>query len=202
VSAAPPAGNSVTATRTPRAGRIAAFVLDLLCGAALAVVSGLIAWLWLLLTSSGGTRPPSDAAIYLAIALALLWLPVWAALTLLAWCDRGQSLGLAAMRLRLECHGALPGAGAALMRLLVLIVFTLLLALGLPLVLFAWAAAAVGTIPAWLAALALLPLLIGASDIVVWLVRRDGRALHDLAAHTRVVPSAPASVPPPGIGRA
>jgi uncharacterized RDD family membrane protein YckC len=181
---------------------VAAFVLDLLCGAGLAVVSGLIAWLWLLFASSDGTRPPSDTAIYVGIALALLWLPVWAALTLLAWCDRGQSLGLAALGLRVDAWGRALPVGAALSRLLVLIFFTLLLALGLPLALFAGAAAAVGTIPVWLAALGFLPVVFGALDVVVWLARRDGRALHDLVGGTRVVALTDAAVPPPGIGTA
>ena len=192
----------VAGTPSPRAGRLAAFLLDLLCGAALAVVSGLIAWLWLLLTSSGGTRPPSDAAIYVAIALALLWLPVWATLTLLAWCDRGQTLGQAALGLRVEADGAALSVGAALTRLLVLIVFAALLVLGAPLALSATAAAAVGTIPLWLAALGFLPVLIGAIDAVVWLARADGRALHDLAAHTHVASVAATPVPPAGIGTA
>jgi uncharacterized RDD family membrane protein YckC len=172
---------------SPRAARCAAFLLDLLCGLALAVAFGLIGWLWLLARTDGGTLPPSDATVYTGIALWLLWLPLWAATAVLGWSGSGQSLGLAAFSLRvIGANDAPPSLAAALRRCLLLILFTALLLLGLVLLLFAGSAAAVGTVPFWVALLAALPLLLGAADPAAWLLRRDGRALHDLLAGTWV----------------
>ena len=172
---------------TVAAARCAAFLLDLLCGAALAVAFGLLGWLWLLARTGGGTLPPSDSTVYIGIAIWLLWLPLWAALAVLSWTGSGRTLGQAALALRVVAQdGGVPAAGAALRRCLLLVLFVGLLTVGALLAVFAASAAAVGTIPAWLAVMALLPLLLGLLDPACWLVRRDRRALHDLAAGTRV----------------
>jgi uncharacterized RDD family membrane protein YckC len=175
---------------SPRAARCAAFLLDLLCGLGLAAAFGLIGWLWLLARTGGGTRPPADATVYTGIALWLLWLPLWAATAVLGWSGSGQTLGLAALSLRVVgANDEPPSPAAALRRCLLLILFTALLLLGLLLVLFAGSAATVGTVPFWVALIAALPLLAGAADPATWLLRRDGRALHDLIAGTRIVRS-------------
>jgi len=172
----------------PRAARCAAFLLDLLCALALALLCALLGWLWLLLWSHGGRYPPGDATIYAAIALGLLWLPLCGVAAVLGWSGSGRTPGKAAMRLRVEAGmGGIVTPWQALLRLLVLVLFALPLAIGPLLLVFAIAAVVEGTIPAWLGALIAVPVVFGLCDPAVWLLRRDRRALHDLAAGTRVV---------------
>lgn len=173
---------------SPRAARCAAFLLDLLCGLGLAVALALLGWLWLLARTGGGARPPSDATVYIGIALWMLWLPLWAVSTVLGWSGSGQTLGLAALSLRVvAANGEPPPAAAALRRCLIMMAFAALLLIGLPVALFAFSAAAVGAVPVWVALLGVLPLFVGAIDPACWLLRRDGRAVHDLAAGTQIV---------------
>lgn len=186
----PPPTDSRTpcAPAAPRAARCAAFLLDLLCALALALLCALLGWLWLLLWTRGGRYPPSDATIYTAIAIGLLWLPLAGIATVLGWSGSSRTPGKAALRLRVEADtGGIATPWQALLRLLVLVLFALPLVIGPLLLVFAIAAAAEGTIPAWLGAVIALPFGFGLVDPAIWLLRRDRRALHDLVAGTRVV---------------
>lgn len=172
----------------PLARRLAAFCLDCAVGLGLAIVFAVAAWIWLLAASHDGGEQPADWAIYTAIVIASLWLPLWAAYTLHAWTRDGQTPGLAAMALRLaDRAGRPPGAGRALVRLVVLAAAAALLALSVPLTVGLVAAAWQHTLPLLLAiggsALAALALL----DPAWCIAHSDRRALHDLAAGTRVV---------------
>jgi uncharacterized RDD family membrane protein YckC len=172
----------------PLAARLAAFLLDLLTGLGCCLVAAAVAWTWLLVASSGGSRQPADLAIYVAIALGLLWIPVWASYTLLAWCRTGQTLGLAAMALRIcDGRGLPPAPLMALVRLLILSVASVPLLLAPLVVVGLIAAASQGTLPAPVGLFAALPIAVAAVDPAIGLLRRDRRALHDLAAGTRVV---------------
>lgn len=180
---------SVRLTPAPLAARLAAFALDLAVGLGLALVAAALAWVWLLATSGGGARQPADGAIYAGLAIAALWLPCWAAITLLGWSRRGQSPGLAALALHLrDANGLPPSPLRALLRLLALSAATAPLLLA-PLLLIGAAAAAVqGTLPLPLPAgvLVLVAIALAAADPLCWLLTGGRRALHDLAAGTCV----------------
>ena len=179
------AGSGVPA---PAAARLAAYLIDLLMAAGVALGCLLAAWLWLLATSDGGTRQPSDGAIYVALALFAAWLPLWGAIMLLCWSRRGQSPGLAAMTLRLVGRGDTPPSPLrALLRLIVVGAATGIGLITVLLLLGAFAAAAQQTLPTVLALALLLPLALAVADPLVWLLTPERRALHDLLAGTRVV---------------
>src|SRR5262249_30369750 len=146
------------------------------------------AWAWLLVASGGGENRPSDAAIYAAMAVASLWLPLWGGWTLLAWVRDGQTPGLAAMALRgADRAGRAPGRFRALLRLALLGLAAA--ALGCVLVLLIGAAAAVrqGTLPPIIGVGVAVVLTLALADPLFCLLSAEHRALHDLAAGTLVV---------------
>jgi uncharacterized RDD family membrane protein YckC len=178
----------------PAAAQVAAYLIDLLLAGAVALICWLVAWLWLLATSNGGARQPSDQAIYVALAIGAAWLPIWGAIMLLCWSRRGQSPGLAAMALRLVASGNVPPAPLrALARLLLFSAATGLAIIALLLLIAAVAAAAQHTLPTLLGLALLLPLALAAADPLCWLLTPDRRALHDLIAGTRIVRAAGAA---------
>lgn len=172
----------------PMPARIAAFLLDLACGLGGAALCALLAYLWLLWRTNGGTVPPSDAAIYAGIAVGLLWLPAWGIVTVLAWSGSGQTLGLSAMDLRIvDGAGHPPAPAAALLRFVVLVACAVPLLLGPLLLAGVVAAAAQNTLPLLLGVVVLLPVALALVDPLCCARTPQRRALHDLAAGTRVV---------------
>ena len=132
----------------PLAARIAAFLLDWAVGFGLALAAALVSWLWLLWQSDGGASQPSDGAVYVALFIATIWLPVWAAVTVAGWVRNGRSPGLAAMALAVcDRSGRPPSAARGIVRILVLAVGSVALCAAPILLVAAIAAAAQGTLP-------------------------------------------------------
>lgn len=175
-------------TPAPLATRLAAFLLDCAVGFGLALLTTLVAWLWLLWQSNGGSRQPSDGAIYLALIIGTLWLPAWAVLTLLAWEHDGQSIGLAATALCVcDDLGRPPSSRRGLLRLLLLSAGAAALGLAPLLLAIAAAAAWQGTLPPLVAIAVGVVVLLGVADALCCALTAERRALHDLASGTRVV---------------
>ncbi|MHB8575814.1 MAG: RDD family protein [Dehalococcoidia bacterium] len=176
------------AVPAPLAPRLAAFILDMLTGAGLIVLFSAFAWLWWLASSSGGTRQPSDAAIYAGLVVATLALPLWAGAAVFGLSRWGQTPGLAAMALRvLDRSGNPPDPIRALVRVLALGVATLAAVLTPLLIAGAIAAAAQRTLPPIVAVVAALPPLLVVGELICCAASKQRRSLHDFAAGTRVV---------------
>jgi len=172
----------------PFAARIAAFLLDWAVGFGLALAAALVSWLWLLWQSDGGASQPSDGAVYVALFIATIWLPVWAAVTVAGWVRNGRSPGLAAMALAVcDRSGRPPSAARGIVRILVLAVGSVALCAAPVLIVAAIAAAAQGTLPLVVAGVVGLTILLVAAELLCCAFTSERRALHDLAAGTRVV---------------
>ncbi|MFN8556252.1 MAG: RDD family protein [Dehalococcoidia bacterium] len=167
--------------------RLGAYVLDWLVGfivtCALLAAAGLV----LLLASDMGRQDPPDRALYAALGVAGLTLPLWLALTLVGWTWRGQSIGMTAIGLRVvDWYGDPPSLPRALLRL---IIYTLenapLAAIG-PIAGAALALRAQANLTQALAGLGV-ALLAPLVSLAIALVDRYGRAPHDLIAGTLVI---------------
>jgi len=182
-------GNADGSVVVPAAlpARFAAFCLDLLLVGSATILCAVAAWLLLLLASAGGTEQPSDAVIYLAVAIGSAWLPGWGAYAVIAWSGSGQTYGFTAMSLQVADRGGRsPHPARALVRLLVLVVTVVPLLLAPAACVALVAAMANGTTPTAAVAAAAIVLLLAAASPVCCLLTADRRALHDVAARTQV----------------
>lgn len=178
---------ATAAAPAPLGSRLAAYLLDWLVAFILVCVFVSAAGLLLLVASDMGRSDPPDRALYAALLVAALVVPVWALVTLLGWSWHGQSVGKLAMNLRVvKRGGTAPGLGRALVRLAVYAAENLMLLLA-PL---GWVAAW------WLRSRGLpLPLLLAPPaalilplvSLALLLTDREHRALHDRLAGTWVV---------------
>ena len=172
----------------PFATRVAAFLLDWAVGFSLALAAALVSWLWLLWQSDGGASQPSDGAVYVTLLVGTIWLPVWAAVTVAGWVRNGRSPGLAAMALAVcDRSGCPPSVVRGIVRILVLALGSAALCAAPILLVAAIAAAAQGTLPLVVAGVVGLTILLVAAELLCCAFTSERRALHDLAAGTRVV---------------
>ena len=168
------------------ASRIAAYALDWLVTFILACLFLSAAGLLLLVATDMGRRDAPDGAIYAALIVASLVVPVWLVVTLAGWAWSGRTVGKLAMNLRVvDRDGRPPGWPRAAVRLVVYLLESLPLAVLAPAV-AAGVLLRARPLGAYLlvggAALLLLPL------VSLVLALRDGahRALHDRVAGTVV----------------
>ena len=177
----------------PLGARVAAFVIDLAVGAALAAAFSALAWIWLLWRSDGGARQPSDGSIYAGLALASCWLPIWGGLTLSAWLRDGSSPGLSAMALRVAGpRGSRPAPMRAVIRLVVTALSGTCVVLSPLIVAGMIAAAGQRTLPLPVGLVLTAPLLVAAATVLCGVVAPGRRTPADLAAGTSVVRVDPA----------
>ena len=169
------------------AARLAAYVLDWLVTFILACVCTASAGLLLLLTSDMGRTDPPDRAIYAALIIATLVVPVWFVMTLAGWTWEGRSIGKLAMNLRiLDRRGHPPGVWRAMLRLAVYIVENVPVAALAPTMAAALLLRSQPVLPVIGAAFSL-SLLVPLVSTVLVLHDRRHRALHDFIAGTVVV---------------
>lgn len=172
------------------APRVAALLLDWATGCALGLILAVVAWLRWLAASDGGTRQPSDAAIYAGLGILTASVPLWAIGSVVFLALWGQTPGLAAFALRVVGDdGVPPPPLRALLRVLALGLFGSAAALTPLIVVGAAAAAAQHTLPLLVGVIAAIPAALGIAEVACSAVRRDGRALHDVVSGTRVVRS-------------
>lgn len=181
------AGPRITAEPAPLGARLIAFLLDWLVTFILVCLFTASAGLVLLIASDMGREDPPDRALYAALLIASLVVPVWAVLTLTGWVWHGRSAGKLAMNLQVvDSSGRPPGIPRAAARLVVYMLENAPIAMVAPVVLGMTLLRAHAVVPQALAALAaalVLPVISAA------LALRDPRhrTLHDLAAGTLVV---------------
>jgi uncharacterized RDD family membrane protein YckC len=165
--------------------RLLAYLVDWLVAVILGSVLVSIGGLQLYLASGRGQHDAPDGAIYAFLTISLLFVPLWALITLAAWA-RGRSVGKLALGLRIvDPRGRRPGLPRALGRLLVFTLENLPLLGGAALV-AAWLASDGGA-PGWVLPAALLSLLVSLASLLPALRRLGGRPLHDIAAGTLVI---------------
>lgn len=108
------------AAPAPLGSRLAAYLLDWLVTFILTCVFISAAGLLLLVASDMGRTDPPDRALYTALLVAGMVVPVWTLVTLAGWSWHGQSVGKLAMNLRVVSRGGTtPGLGRAVVRLVV-----------------------------------------------------------------------------------
>ncbi len=177
----------MTAVPAPLGSRLAAYLLDWLVTFILVCVFISAAGLLLLVASDMGRTDPPDRALYAALLVATMVVPVWTLVTVVGWSRYGQSVGKHAMNLRVVSRsGGTPGLGRTLVRLVVYTAENLALLL----------AVLGGTAVWWLRShdlpppLLLAPLAALALPVVsvaLLLRDRERRALHDRLAGTWVI---------------
>lgn len=169
------------------ARRLAAQFLDWLVLFILACVLFAAAGLLLLLSSDMGRRDLDERAIYAALIITSLIVPVGFVVTLTGYTWHGRSAGKLAMSLRVTGpDGAPPGIARALVRLLIYLVEIAPLVGALPVAAFVLI---VGPrdVPIQALAIGIALLLVPVISLVVMLRDHRRRALHDTVAGTSVV---------------